>query len=153
MEVLEQVVQAAEDALERASERHLVVPAAAAAGAPGADRLQRNGVDVVRDEAAVRAGRVAERLAHHAAQHRAQPVRVAVVVVRPHLLQRRADAHLPARHGCRCVDEVQVRQLPVDAVVHNVHAFEARVERIVDGYDALQRAALQRQRVYQHRCR
>ena len=52
VEMLEQVIQTAKNALDCATEAHLVVPAIAYG-------LQSNGVDVIWDETAVRTGRMA----------------------------------------------------------------------------------------------
>lgn len=153
VQVLEQVIQAAERALHEPAQPHLVVP-------PAAHRLDRHRVDVVRDEAAVGARGVAQALAQHAAQHGPQAVLVRVAVP-PHPLQRRALA-LPVRDVDHRVDQVQVGQLPVDAVVYDVHGLEApaaalavavpvlrrprRGLRVVERHGALQRPRLERQR-------
>ena len=112
MQMLEQIIQTAEQRLDGAAEAHLVVPAIA-------HRLQGDGVDVVRDEGAVGARGVAEPLAQHPAQHRLEALLVRVVVV-PHALQRAADAHLAACDGDGCVEEIEVGELAVHAVVHDV---------------------------------
>ena len=91
VEMLQQVVQRPEDAFDGPAQSHLVLPALT-------QRLEGDGIDVVRDEAAVRSRGVAETLSQHAAQHRLQPLLVAVAVV-PHALQDGADAHLAARYG------------------------------------------------------
>lgn len=45
--------------------------------------------------------------------------------VLPHLLDRNAHAHLAAGNMVDRVDQVQVGQLAVDSIVHDMHALEA----------------------------
>ncbi len=143
MEMLEQVVQAAEDALDGSAHGHLVLPALA-------DGLQRDCVDMVRDEAAVRTRGVPEALTEHASEHRAQTVSIAVVVF-PHLLDRDADTHLAAGDRGGGIHEVQIRELSVDAVVHDVDRVEALRGGVVEHDHALQRTAFQRERADRRR--
>ena len=49
-----------------------------------------------------------------------------------HPLDRRADSHLARRDTHSRVEEIQVWQLAVDAVISNVERLEAVVKRIVE---------------------
>ena len=60
VEMLEKIVQASEGTFDASSHGHFILPAFSY-------RLQSNGVNMVRDEAAVWAGRMAEALANHTA--------------------------------------------------------------------------------------
>jgi hypothetical protein len=137
VQMLQQVVQTPEAALDDAADSHLVLPAIA-------KRLQGHGVDVVRDEAAMGSTRQAEALLQHSAQHGAQAVLVPIIMA-PHLLQGNTHAHLTPGNIHDRVDQVQVRQLAVDSVVHDVHTFETVLLRIIDGDRALQQTGLERQ--------
>ncbi|OSS46628.1 hypothetical protein B5807_08353 [Epicoccum nigrum] len=137
VQVLEQVVQAAEQALDGLAQAHLVVPAVP-------HGAQRNGVDVVGDEGAVRPRCVAQPLAHHPPQHGAQALLVRVPVVE-HALDGNANAHLARRDLHGRVEQVEVGQLAVDAVVLDVQlvvAVAPGARGVVDGDGGLQRAAL-----------
>ena len=54
-----------------------------------------------------------------------------------HPLDRRADSHLAGRDTHSRVEEIQVWQLPVDAVISNVERLEAVVKRIVEADSSL----------------
>lgn len=86
---------------------------------PFSIRLESDSVDVIWDERGVCTRCVAESLVHHPAQHRTQPVRVFVVVL-PHLLECGVDPHLAGSNADGGVDEVEVGELAVDAVVDYV---------------------------------
>ena len=137
VQVLKQVVQAAKQRLDRLAQAHLVVP-------PIPHGAQRDGVNVVRDERAVRPRRVAQPLAHHAPQHRAQPLLVRVPMVE-HALDRDPNAHLARGDLHGRVEQVEVGQLAVDAVVLDVQLVVAVApgpRGVVDRDGGLQRAAL-----------
>lgn len=100
MQMLEQVVQTAKQALYRPAKTHLIVPAVA-------DSLNGDGIDVVRHEGAVRAGSVAEPLADHAPEHGLEALLVGVAVL-PHALEGAGDAHLTIGDIDGRVEEVEV---------------------------------------------
>ena len=112
MEVLEEVVQATKSAFDNPSERHVVLPA-------GAHSLERDGVDMVGDEAGVRTRSGSETLMGHAAQHCLQPFSIAVMVA-PHSLKHHSNPHLSTGDGNSSIQEIQVWQLPIDAIVEDV---------------------------------
>ena len=64
----------------------------------------------------------------------------------PHPLQRDTYAHLATGDGDRCVEEVKIGELPIDAIVGYVEGFESLVQRIVDYNGALEGSALQSER-------
>ena len=65
----------------------------------------------------------------------------------PHLLQGDSNAHLCACNRYHGIEEVEIRQLAIYAVVDDVDRLEAVVKRVVDYDCALKRAALKGQRV------
>lgn len=136
--MLQQVVETPERALDDPAHGHLVMGALA-------ERLHRHRVHVVRDEAAVRAGAVADALLEHAAQHGLEAVRIPAVVVAV-ALDEAVDAHLAAGDVADGVDEVQVWQLAVDAVVDDLQSREPLLQREVERQCALKGARLERQR-------
>lgn len=78
VQMFEEVVQAAEQALNRSSQRHLIMPSIS-------HSLERYSVYVVRNEGAVGTRGMAKTLADHAAEHGLESFLVAVLVV-PHTL-------------------------------------------------------------------
>lgn len=139
VQVLEQVVETAERALNNAAHGHLVLPALA-------KRVEGDGVDMVRDEAAVGARGVAQALLEHAAEHGLEAGLVLVTALEvPHLLEANGDTHLALGDVADGVDEIEVGELAVDAVVGNVEVLEAVLLGVVESNGALERAALERQ--------
>lgn len=136
MEMFEEVVQTATDALHGAAQGHLVLPAVAG-------RLQRDRVDMIRHEAAVRPGRIPKALLDHSPEDRLQAHAVAVVVI-PHLLQVSPDAHLAAGDGNGSIEEVEIGQLAIHTVVGDMQRLEAVIEWKFKRQCALQGSALQR---------
>lgn len=100
MQVLEKVVQAAEQAFHCSAQRHFVVPSAP-------HGLERQSVNMVRNEGAVRAGGMAETLAYHAAEHCLESLFIAIIVI-PHALQGAANSHLAAGNGNSSVEKIQI---------------------------------------------
>ena len=135
VKMLEQIVQTAEDTLHDPTHRHLVLPALA-------HRRQRDRIHMIGHEDAMGPAGDAEALPQHAAQHGGQAGIVAVVVL-PHALQAGADAELAAGDADGGVEEVEVWELPVHAVVGDVQRLEAVREGVVDGDGALERAGFQ----------
>lgn len=129
MQVLQQVVQAPECPFNHSPHGHLVVPALPKG-------LQRHRVDMVRDEAAVRTCRIPNSLVEHTSKHRFESVRVASFVVF-HVLDGRLDAHLTSSNIDNGVDEVEIGQLPVCAVVDDVDAVERLLRGVVNGNSTL----------------
>ena len=86
---------------------------------------------------------MAEALADHASQHGLQSLLVAIFVV-PHALEGNSDAHLPTGYGDSGIEQVQVGQLPIDAIIYYVQGFEAPIQGVVQNQDSLERPAFQR---------
>lgn len=62
----------------------------------------------------------------------------------PHSLQRDFNAHLSTSDVNGTVEEVKIRKLPIDAIIHDMKRFESVIQRIVYGNYPLQSAALER---------
>jgi hypothetical protein len=123
MQMFQQIIQAAADAFHRPAEGHLILP-------PVTFRLQRDCVDVIRNETAVGTGCETHPLFRHPTEHGLQALLVAVVVI-PHFLDICADAHLSPSDGNRRIQKIEVGQLAVDAIIDDVQRLEAVVERIL----------------------
>lgn len=63
----------------------------------------------------------------------------------PHLLNRHADAHLVRCDVSYGVEEIEVRELPVHAVVDYVEGLEAVGEGVVDCQGALESTGFERE--------
>lgn len=138
--MLQQIVHAPETALHDPAKTHLVLP-------PVPHGLQRDRINVVLHESAVGARRRAEPLTQHTPEHGAQPVGVAVGVLM-HVLDAARDADLVGGDVHDRVQQVQVRELPVDPVVQDVQLLEAVAARaggVVERQGALQGAAFEGQ--------
>lgn len=112
VQMFQEIVQAAKGPFNDAAQGHLVMPAFSV-------WLQRNGVNVVRNEAAVRARSKTKALSHHSTQDRMQPVLV-VVGVDFHALDRSMNTHLTACNIDQGVDQVEIRQLAISAIIYYV---------------------------------
>ena len=75
-------------------------------------------------------------LVQHASKHGLQSVSVAVGMM-PHLLQCRTDTHLPTCDRDYSIQEIQIRELAINAIVDNMNRLETVIERIVNDQGAL----------------
>src|SRR5262245_3821265 len=110
------------------------------------NRDERDGVNVVWDEGAVRTGSVAETLREHAAEHSLQAVAVRVGVAE-HALEGGTHTHLAGSNLHRRVKEVEVGELAICAVVENMQFIVSMApwsSGIVDCYGTLKCTALDR---------
>lgn len=92
---------------------------------------------MVRDEAAVSACSVPKTLVQHAAEHCPEAVRILVCMLL-HLLYRGGHAHLTTGNVDNGIDEIQVGQLAVGAVIDYVDSLEVLLLGVVDGDGALE---------------
>lgn len=130
--MLEQVVQTAEQALDRSPQSHLIMP-------PISHSLERDGVNMVRNEGAVGTRSVPNTLTDHTTEHGLESFFIAVLVV-PHALNCATDAHLATCNLDSGIEQVQVGQLAIDAVIQNVQLVETMTPRagwILDGNGSL----------------
>ena len=105
-QVFEQTIPAPQQALDGSPKRDFIV-------SPTSIR-----VDIVWEERAMRTRPLSKPLVGHPPQHGPQSIRFPVFVI-PHLLQRRAHAHLSGRDPHRD-DQVEARQLAIHAVIHDM---------------------------------
>lgn len=130
--MFKQVVETAENAFDRAPQRHFVVPAVP-------DSLKGKGIYVVGNECAVRTRRMAEALADHASKYGLKSFLVGVLML-PHALQGASDANLAACNRNGRVEKIEIWELPVDAIVEDVNLVvpvSPRPGWILDGYGTL----------------
>jgi len=129
MEMLEQIIDTAEQTFDRSSKGHLIMPAIT-------DCLQRDGIYMIRHESTVWTCGMANSLVEHTAKNRCKSLLILVGML-PHALNRASYPHLTARDVDGCIDEIEVRQLSVHSVIYNVQFVEAMApstSRIVQCY-------------------
>lgn len=143
MQMLQQIVQAPAYALHCPAKGHFIMPTLAFG-------LQRDGVDVVGDKTAMSTGCQAQTLSRHASEHCLKSLSVTVIML-PHLLQTRSDAHLIVRDNNGSIEQIQIRELAIHTVIDDVQRLKAVIERIFNHHATLQRSTLQGQRLHRWR--
>ena len=135
VKVLHQIIQAPKQAFHHAPKCHIVLPAVSL-------RLNGDGIHMEGKEAAMWPRGLSKSLPNHATPNCLQSRAVAIVVL-PHALQKCADPMLARRDGDGGVEQIQVRQLAIDAIIDDVGVFERVVERVVDHDGAFKGSALE----------
>lgn len=135
VQVLKQVVQTPKGAFNHSAHGHLIMPSFAVG-------LQGHRINMVGNKAAVRTSGVSQPLLHHPAGDGSQTVHVASVVV-AHVLDECVNSHLIAGDVRNGVDQVEVRQLAIYAIVNDVHGLKAVLQGVVKSQSTLQSARFQ----------
>jgi hypothetical protein len=124
MQMLQKVVETSKGSLNNSTHRHLIMPSFTG-------RLQGYGVHMVRNKAAVGASGISKALIQHTTEHCLKSILIAIGMA-SHLLHGGFNTHLASRNVDNRIDEIEIGQLSIRAIVNNVKLMIALLMGVVD---------------------